>query len=334
MDSFVYYLRKVAAMAAVIIAAIASASCDAIYDDLPPCQSGLSLRFIYDYNMEEANAFTSQVECLTVIVYTTRGEYMGQYRAGRPETADEDWRMIVNLPPGSYRVVVWSGVDCPDASFVLSGNTVVTPMDALEVELPASRVGSDLHPLFYGTIEAEVAEPSSGYTEATVNLIKDTNDLRVILASATGTSLDASDFNFTITDDNTRLDYLNAIVPCGTTAYTPWATGSSAIGEAPDSTAVEAAWADFSLSRLTAGSRARLNISRATDGSPVVSVPLIDILLLLKSSRFDHMGPQEFLDRESRWNLTFFLTGGQAWTGVSVVINGWVVRLNDISDLT
>ncbi len=42
-------------------------SCESIYEDLDPCPQGLRLRFVYDYNMEFANAFPSQVECLTVL---------------------------------------------------------------------------------------------------------------------------------------------------------------------------------------------------------------------------------------------------------------------------
>lgn len=32
-------------------------SCERIYEDLDPCVHGVSLRFVYDYNMEYANAF-------------------------------------------------------------------------------------------------------------------------------------------------------------------------------------------------------------------------------------------------------------------------------------
>ena len=51
---------------AVLLAAPALAalsSCGSVFDDLDPCPRGISLRFVYDYNMEKANAFPSQVDC-------------------------------------------------------------------------------------------------------------------------------------------------------------------------------------------------------------------------------------------------------------------------------
>ena len=57
-------------------------------------------------------------------------------------------------------------------------------------------------------------------------------------------------------------------------------------------------------------------------------MPLINYLLLLKSLHFDSMGSQEFLDRESRWNMILFLSGGR-WVDTRIVINDWIVRLNN-----
>ena len=44
------------------VAALLS-SCHGIYNDLEPCSQGVRLRFVYDYNMEYANAFHSQMDC-------------------------------------------------------------------------------------------------------------------------------------------------------------------------------------------------------------------------------------------------------------------------------
>lgn len=44
-------------MLVALLAAVALSSCERIFEDLDPCLHGVSLRFVYDYNMEYANAF-------------------------------------------------------------------------------------------------------------------------------------------------------------------------------------------------------------------------------------------------------------------------------------
>lgn len=76
--------------------------------------------------------------------------------------------------------------------------------------------------------------------------------------------------------------------------------------------------------------RPRLTVSRKSDGRKVIDIPLINYLLMLKSEKFASMGAQEFLDRESRWSMLFFLDRDNIWLRTQIVINDWVVRINDV----
>ena len=60
------------------VAALLS-SCHGIYNDLEPCSQGVPFCvFVYDYNMEYANAFHSQVDCLgSVWSMTKQGQLPG-----------------------------------------------------------------------------------------------------------------------------------------------------------------------------------------------------------------------------------------------------------------
>ena len=239
-----------------------------INDDLAPCPEGVVLRFVYDYNMEFANAFPSQVDCLT-------------------------------LP-------VAMNADCIDAD-----------------------PGKDLHPLFFGDLDLTVDPDATDYTAGTVYMMKDTNSIRILLQNVDGTPVDPADFTFEITDNNTLLSWQNAVVPtAGGITYHPWATGQAGAGETEEGDDAILAFAEFSTSRLIAGSNARLVINSVADGHPVLSIPLVNYLLLLKSLHFDSMGSQEFLDRESRWNMILFLDNGR-WIDTRIVINDWIVRLNN-----
>lgn len=328
-----------ALLALLVPAVVTLTSCDALHEDLLPCPQGVRLRFVYDYNMEYANAFPSQVDCLTLLVYDKEGKYIRTVTASRPETKDEDWRMTINLPAGSYHMLAYGGMDCSDASFRFSTTPAETTMQDLEVYLPSELitepVGTDLHPLYYGALEVTVPEQGNDtdYTEATVYMMKDTNDIRVLLANENGEPALAEDFVFTITDNNTRFNYLNHIISTDDVTYRPWIKDSSDAGLLPDDKPATVAWAEFSVPRLMEGSGATLTVTRVEDGRQVLSIPLVNILLLLKSEHYRNMEPQEFLDRQSRWNLTFILTHDGLWAGVSIIINDWVVRINNISDL-
>lgn len=326
-----------ALLAMMMPAAAILSSCDALYDDLDPCPQGVRLRFVYDYNMEYANAFPSQVDCLTLLVYDEEGKYIRTETAGKELTSDEYWRMTVDLPAGNYHLLAYGGLDCREASFKFTSDPDKTPLENIEVILPPYLItnpkGYDLHPLFYGALDVTVPESGTTYTEETVYMMKDTNDIRVLLANESGEPTYAEDFVFSITDNNTRFNYLNDIISTQNVTYSPWVTGNSEAGILPDEQPATVCWAEFSVSRLMEGSDARLTVTRAKDGKKVLSIPLVNVLELLKSEHYSKMDSQEFLDRQSRWNLTFILNGQGVWAGVSIVINDWVVRINNISGL-
>lgn len=314
-------------------------SCERIHEKLDTCPTGVRLRFVYDYNMEFANAFPSQVDCLTLLVYDSDGNFIRKSTASKPETENEDWRMDMQLSPGRYILLAYGGMECQDASFNFVTSPSQSSLENLNVELNSnlltSPLGKPLHHLFYGRKELIVPEPGSGtgFVEETVYMVKDTNDIRIILANANGTPVNESDFTFSLTSDNTLLNYLNDVVPVGNTVFHPWTVGNVNIGVLPDSEEATVAFAEISTSRLIYGNYYHLLVTNVNSEEPVLSLPLLKILLLLKSERFDYMGEQEFLDRNSRWNLTFFLAGDGTWLRTQIVINDWVVRINNISGL-
>ncbi len=323
-------------LALTLAASTALTSCGIFNEDLPPCPQGVQLRFVYDYNMEFANAFPSQVDCLTLLVYDKEGNYVRTQTAARPETADENWRMTVDLPAGEYTLLAYGGMDTEHSSFRFNPAPHNSTLSDLTVYLPAALLtsprGTDLHPLFYGKAQVTISATDTEYVQHTIYMMKDTNDIRIVLMNENGQPADADEFVFTITDDNTLFDSMNELIrtPGKETVYSPWDWGNTEVGLNPDQTATQVCWAEFSVSRLTTDSGSKLKITRASDGQTVVSIPLVNILLMLKSQHFEAMKNQEFLDRESRWNLTFILAGNGVWAGTTIVINDWVVRINNV----
>ena len=216
------YIKGASAAVALLLAGAGAAvlsGCDAINDDLPPCPEGVALSFRYEYNMEFANAFPAQVDCLTLLVYDEEGKNIATRTETTSVLADEHYRMVLDLPAGhTYSFVAYGGIACPDASF----HFAATPgegsdMTALRVAMDPTFIdavpGRDLHPLFYGRKSTVVRKGALDYTNDTVYMLKDTNTIRVILQNVDGTPVDPAEFNFTLTANNTLMAWDNALIP-------------------------------------------------------------------------------------------------------------------------
>jgi hypothetical protein len=327
--------RYLAAVAIAFAAVAGISSCNAIKDELPPCPEGVKLRFVFDYNMEFANAFPSQVDCLTLLVYDQAGNFVTKRTETSSVLADENWRMTIDLPAGkTYTFVAYGGMECPEASFhFVSEPATGSALSSLQVAMNADCVGAkpgvNLHQLFYGNLDLTVPANALDYTEGTVYMMRDTNSLRILLQNVDGSPVNVDDFIFEITADNTLLSgATNDVIPTQLTTYSPWTTGSNTVGSAEDGTEAVLGYAEFSTSRFIAGADVKLKITNAESGETILQVPLVNYLLLLKSMQFENMAPQEYLDREHRWNVILFLDNGR-WIDTRIVINDWIVRINN-----
>lgn len=333
MINFKHIYKHLFVAATVGIAAVTGlSSCGLINDDLDPCAQGVELRFVYDYNMEFANAFPSQVDCLTLLVYDDNGNYIKTItETAESKLSDENWRMTLDLPGGKYQFIAYGGLECDKSTF----HFVNTPakgskMTDLQVAMDDYCINADpgveLHHLFYGALEVEVPDVSTGYTQATLYMMKDTNNIRILLQNVDGAPVDPDDYIFTIVDDNALLAYNNDCVPGEGITYTPWATGQVSPGTV-GTVIAELGYAEFSTSRLIENSGARLVIKNAHTQNIIIDIPLVNYLTLLRSQQFANMSDQEFLDRESRWSVILFLEAGY-WLNTRIIINDWVVRIN------
>ena len=96
---------------------VSLSSCEKIYDDLEACPHGVSLRFVYDYNMAYANAFPKKVDCLTLYVYDSEDNYVATHVVTADSLLkDEGWRMQLELPEGSYHFVAYGGIVLQDVN--------------------------------------------------------------------------------------------------------------------------------------------------------------------------------------------------------------------------
>ena len=214
---------------------------------------------------------------------------------------------------------------------------------------------------FAQPLEVELTDKdySTTYREETVYMMNDVNDIQIILQELDEPDkMDVADYNFKIIDDNFVLDSKNNPIHIATADYQPYylpyGTDNRITGAATNAKSnitqpleedeqkkVQVACAEFSTSRLFHNedyshiTSARLivtsNKETENDGTPkvIINIPLIEYLLLVRGLGDSWIkSDQEFLDRQSRWTLMFFLTEGK-WIEANVSVNNWIVRINN-----
>lgn len=338
------------AFAAVIAPTVGLTSCsDFVYDNMEDCPSGLRVRFVYDHNMEFANAFHSQVDCVTLHVYDAQGHLVDTFTETTDVLADENYRMNVDLPAGEYQLVAYGGMECDQSSFVYTGgkpqkgHLISDRQVALRPECLTDPALRKLHHHFYGDVLASVSPDDIDYSEVTLKMKKNTNTIRILLQHLDYTPVDHNDFNFEITTDNTLMAHNNDVIATdGPAVYVPWSRGNIDIGpqgpQAPQARAdglpqspnSSIAYAEFATARLIHGSDTRLRIkSLKNPDNPKsqLDIPIINYLEAVRSDYYASMPHQEYLDRENNWQMTFFLDRNNVWYRVEIKVADWTVRI-------
>ncbi len=319
----------------VLIAALTSvSSCDSlIYDDQGDCNPYYKVRFKYDMNMKWADAFSNEVNEVTLYVLDDNGRIVwSKHETGATVKAD-GYMMDVPVAPGTYTLIAWCG----------EGHTTSFSVDKDDLDCTLLRdhtsdgkayIKHDINRLYHGTLEAQEFPEQEGVHIYTVPLVKNTNDVHVVLQHLSGEPVDKDKFTFTITSDNGSMAKDNNLRPDETIIYYAWHTeqGEAEIfhpaPEVRSSSSFSAAVAELTVARLIEGNDTRLTIYN--DKSEIVlSIPLIDYCLMVKGYHNRNMSNQEYLDRQDNYNLTFFLDEGNRWVNSYIYINSWKVILQN-----
>ncbi len=331
---------------------LGAASCDSlIYDREGDCSVHYRLRFRYDMNLKFADAFAHEVESVRLYAFDSEGKLVWQAAEQGEALAADGYSMLLDLAPGSYRLVAWCGLDggdsfsLPDAASACSPDDLHCRLSCISGTAAADSSSptcsdSDLKPLFHGMMEVELpADDDGGEYTYEMSLTKNTNVFRVVLQHLSGEDLSAEDFEFGIEDCNGWLAYDNSPLSDRPVVYRPWAvySGQAGVGSGRAITAVRVVVAEMTVNRLfmrdwTHYRRPALVIRTAADGALVASVPIIDYALLVKGRHYAQMDDQEYLDRADQYNMTFFLDSSNHWISTAIEVLSWRVVVNN-SDL-
>lgn len=324
-----------ARLLALIVAAVTLSSCDKlIYEYEGDCDPHYKARFVFDYNMLYADAFPQQVKAVTLyLIDPATGAIVWQKSKSGEALSAEGYLMDLDVAPGEYEFVAWCGEG--------AGNHFAIPADATHHTHLTSTLGrtreadgsatvrNDIDRLYHGRLEAQTFPDDEGTFIYTVPLIKDTNDVNIVLQHLSGETVDKDDFTFTITDSNGSMDWDNSLLPDEQLTYFAHhkSSGTAGVGDETRAiTSMSACVAEHTVSRLVMGQDTRVRI-RNKKGEEIVNIPLIDYALLVKGNHNRQMEDQEYLDRQDKYDLVFFLDERDHWMNAYIYINSWKVVL-------
>ena len=334
-----------------VVMLMAAAACEPIYEAEGDCIPGYYLEFVYDMNMDYADAFAAKVSSVSVYafdaatkelvrVYSDQGEALGR----------EGYRMKLDLAPGSYEFVAWCGLADNEGHFTVPGD-VRRPEEigcTLSREHDAEGrafVEKDLHALFHGKIAAVLPDDLREHTY-TVPLIKNTNNINLSIQDISGKAIDPERFDIRFIARNGAMAFDNTLLEDEEIDFLPYVkrNGTASVeGSGTDDPVSQndLIVTEMSTARLVAGQEPTIEIFDKKAGSILYSIPLVKWALMLKSQQYRSMGDQEYLDREDEYNVILYVRGEdevipedpEYYLAVSIMINSWRLVINGGTDL-
>ena len=325
---------------------ISMISCSNILDEENlDCSLEYRVKFKYDHNMKYADAFANEVRSVTLYAFDQDGKFVYQRTEQGDILGEDGYSMPVEVEAGDYRFIAWAGLEGEESFSVPVLTQGISTIDELTCRMnrinprtdSTAIVNEDLKPLWHGDVMQHSFTTRAAMEQVlTIPLVKNTNNVRIVLQHLSGSPVEVEKFTFTITDRNGLMDYDNSLLEDEQLTYHAWRTDDGVAEFNSDGsraqTSIGVAIAELTVGRLVLENDPILTITN-NEGEKVLSIPLIDYALLVKGYYNRDMNNQEYLDRQDEFNMTFFLNEDDRWVDTHIIINSWKVVLNN-SDLS
>ena len=334
-------LRNHCAAALSLLCLAVLPSCESIFEYEGDCSVNWRMNFRYDLNMKYADAFSHKTRNVTLYAFDQSGALVWQNTVQGDTLSTEGYAMNLDLEPGVYDILAWAGCEEAAENFTiyptktdgLTCDDIYCEINRKYDDQGNAYVDSHLGTFMHGFVNDLEVVNEEGTHHVKMPMTKNTNEVYILLQNLSGEPMDKDDFTFTITDNNGRMAYDNSLLPCEEITYKAWRKASGTVGEdgvesRATITSASVVVAELTIGRLVMGNDPRLNIINKA-GELVLSIPLIDYALLIKS-HYDDMTDQEYLDRQDEYNMTFFLDEDMHWVSSYIYINSWKVVLSDV----
>ena len=305
-------LRHIA-MWFVLIGSLIMTSCDSFNEDLLECR--LFVKFKYDYNMEFADAFHSQVDKVELYVFDKDGKFLFKQAEEGSTLGTGSYLMEVKLPVGQYQFMAWAGAH--DSYDITSLQAGVSSIADLKLQLKREEtliIDKELEPLWYGEINNVDFTGTTDQTEV-INMIKDTNKVRFVFQGSNEDSwgVDVNAYTYEIIESNGYLAHDNSLLGDDNLSFRPYHIEQKNLA---------AGIVELNTMRFLANRNARFVVTEKATGKKVFNINLTDFLVMTKIEGHN-MSAQEYLDRESEYKIVFFFADNDPWLVLQININGW-----------
>lgn len=305
-------LRHIA-MWFVLIGSLIMTSCDSFNEDLLECR--LFVKFKYDYNMEFADAFHSQVDKVELYVFDKDGKFLFKQAEEGSMLGTGSYLMEVKLPVGQYQFMAWAGAhDSYDITSLQAGVSSITDLKLQLKREETLIIDKELEPLWYGEINNVDFTGTTDQTEV-INLIKDTNKVRFVFQGSNEDSwgVDVNAYTYEIIESNGYLAHDNSLLGDDNLSFRPYHIEQKNLA---------AGIVELNTMRFLANRNARFVVTEKATGKKVFNINLTDFLVMTKIEGHN-MSAQEYLDRESEYKIVFFFADNDPWLVLQININGW-----------
>lgn len=334
-------------------------SCNSILDyNEGDCSIEYRVKFKYDYNMEEVDVFAQQVRTVTLYAFDDNDNLVYLKNDQGEELGEGNYSMAVDIDPSKYHLVVWAGLN--DESFAVPllypHEAEIDELKVRTLRTAATRsfsenekgkyiVEQELHSLWHGEVKAAPTTRSGRQQISTVSLVKNTNNIRIVVAQVNQSdgpvtrALTKETFKCEIYDDNGYMNYDNSLLEDNLLTYKPFVTESEVVKTRAfsltneDAKEYNAVVSEISVARLMEDKTPQLTIKNsATNETLFHTSNLVRYFELLQLEKYKDRNYtlQEYLDREDNYSMIIFVNEELALIKTVIDVNDWIIQLNDI----
>ena len=315
-----------------------------IHIDTPPVYQ---VRFDDSHNMNFADAFASEVNSVKLFLIDSQTKeillemeetdvdklHAPGYTMELPQPQVSPSTPVPDYTNRPIDLVAWCGLDAKDEnglySFALTNDLIASGQKYLIEDLGVSLYGNLNNPvsrhldeLHHGMLLSQTIMGGKD-TTLVVPLVRNTNNIRVVLQRIDGTDLNAEDFSFEVTAGNSQMAWNNTLVNPKTVSYAEYVKRNNT-----STSGGQVVVGELSTARMVKGDAMRLQAKY--DGKTLLDIPLITYALLVKGYYNEEMSDQEFLDRQNDWSFIFFLNEQNQWEHSNLFVNDWHLVLDKV----